>query len=143
MTEVTENKEYLGWLSKINQFVVKLLLFTLIWSLVSLLFLGYLWIRMGLYPRTSLGWLLALAFGPIVFVLFKFFIKLYAECVGRIPFIKKLRDDIDKKTEKKTISGVRITYLLPEFLFFGAVLFGAAYGIYTLGGDTFEPLVRL
>ncbi len=86
-------------------------------------FVGYL-------PRSLGSWIIAVFVAPLFLVaceaVYKGFIS--------ISFIKRLRETIGKKTRNKSISGIRIVYLLFEFFLFLAFVWMLAQLIQAITG---------
>jgi hypothetical protein len=58
------------------------------------------------------AWAVAIIVAPLLYMAGEMFVEFFRE----IKPIKTLRDSIDKKTERKSVSGTRIFYLLFESL---------------------------
>jgi len=134
---MNQNREYLGWLSRINQAVVLTILFTGLWIVLAVVCMAFF----RTWPKTALGWVVGLLAAPVVFILAEGLAGLVAAGFGKIPLVSRARQDIEERNKDKTVSSERIMFVLVELVVMAAILGGIVYGIYRLSGDSFAPAV--
>ena len=100
-----------------------------------------LWL-FSLWPKTTLGWLLAVFVGPIAFVVFFTVGDLIHEGYRRIPFVQRLHTEVEEDTADQSFSGTRIAFYLLEAVIFIILVSALIFAIHRALGNTFEPIVR-
>jgi hypothetical protein len=85
--------------------ITALVVIWIVFSFILLLFSGF-------RSDSLAAWAVAIIVAPLLYVAGEMFVEFFR---GIKP-IRTLRDSIDKKTERKSISGIRISYLLFESL---------------------------
>ena len=76
---------------------------------MSLLFLG-------VWPKSTTGWLCVLAVGPIAFFVLLAVSELIGAVIGAVPGIRHADRAIERRTLGEAVSGTRVAYLFVRFL---------------------------
>lgn len=125
----TERRSVFGWVSTFLGFLA-------IWTILSIMGLWFF----SMWPKTPLGWSLALAIGPVVFIIFELLGELAHSGFQRIPGLAGLRSKAEMKGEGRSISGARMSYLFVEILLFVGIAMLLVWAVSRLLGDTLEPV---
>lgn len=95
---------------------VEIIALAALWIVFSFILL----LLSGFRSNSLAAWAVAIIVAPLLYVAG----EAVVESVRGIKPVKTLRDSIDKKTERKSISGTRISYLLIESLILLGLLAG-------------------
>ena len=125
MSIISEQPKWFKIFNKTVDRIAEIVAMAAVWIVFSfiLLFLS------GFRSDSLAAWAVAIIVAPFLYVAGEMFVELFR---GIKP-IRTLRDSIDKKTEGKSISGIRIFYLLFESL----ILLGLMAGCWLITSRVF------
>ena len=89
-----------------------LLVGVVIWIAAAAMSLWFL----GVWPKTTTGWLCVLAVGPIAFFVLVAVSELIGAVIGAVPGIRHADRTIERRTVGEAVSGTRVAYYLVRFL---------------------------
>ena len=76
---------------------------------------GALWL-FGIWPRTTLAWVLVLGFGPLVFALVTGVAEVLGAAIAKLPGIRHADSAVERRTAHEALSATRIGYYLVRLL---------------------------
>ena len=108
MSIISEQPKWFRTFNKVADRIVEIVVLTAIYVVFSFILLLF----SGFRSKSLAAWAVAIIVAPLLYVTGEMFVEFFR----RIKPIRTVRDSIDKKTERKSISGTRIIYLLFETL---------------------------
>ena len=66
----------------------------------------------GLWPRTLLGWSIMVGIGPLAWIAVQALGELAIDLVGRLPWIRRSSDWVERRTQHQKFSTLRIGFAL-------------------------------
>jgi len=89
-----------------------LLVGVVIWIVAATMSLWFL----GVWPKSTTGWLCVLAVGPIALLVLVAVSELIGAVIGAVPGIRHVDRTIERRTVGEAVSGTRVAYYLVRFL---------------------------
>ena len=123
--------------SRQRQFVLRALTALGLWPFLAL----YAALVLGIVPRTLLGWALFLTVGPVLALVGEVTVEGLARRVGSFPPIRQTADWLERRTAGRTVSVLRVCFLLVILLSSIVILGGAVIFIAGLARQ-WPPLDR-
>ena len=108
MSIISEQPKWFKIFNKTVDRIAEIIALATLWIVFSFILL----LLSGFRSNSVAAWAVAIIVAPLLYIAGEVFVE---SLRGTKP-IKTLRDSIDKKTERKSISGTRIFYLLIESL---------------------------
>ena len=93
-----------------------------------------------IWPKTVLGWILAISLGPLVFLMLQAVGELAHSVFQKIPFLAKLRAIAQEQGKGKKISLSRMGYLFIDIVLFFGVGILILYILSSILGDSTTPI---
>ena len=125
MSIISEQPKWFKIFNKTVDRIVEIIALAALWIVFSFILL----LLSGFRSNSLAAWAVAIIVAPLLYVAGEGLV----EFIRGIKPIRTLRDSIDKKTERKSISGTRIFYLLFESL----ILLGLMAGCWLIVSRVF------
>ena len=116
MSIISEQPKWFKIFNKMADRIVEIIALSALWIVFSFILLLF----SGFRSNSLAAWAVAIIVAPLLYVAGEGVV----EFIRGIKPVKTVRDSIDKKTEGKSISGTRISYLLIESLILLGLLSG-------------------
>jgi len=113
---ISEQPKWFKIFNKMADRIVEIIALSALWIVFSFILLLF----SGFRSNSLAAWAVAIIVAPLLYVAGEGVV----EFIRGIKPVKTVRDSIDKKTEGKSISGTRISYLLIESLILLGLLSG-------------------
>lgn len=108
----------------------------LLWIAGGVLFV----VATGIYPRTSLGWVLFVGLAPALFFLGHFVGEFVVAALLHIPGIRHFKESVERATADRRFSGVRVVVALVALLGFGGLGLVAFALLHEFIGEAARPV---
>jgi len=93
-----------------------------------------------IWPKTLLGWILAISLGPLIFLIFQVVGELAHSVFQKIPFLANLKANAEEQGKGKQISLSRMGYLFIDIVLFVGLGILILSALSSMLGDSTTPI---